>query len=159
MYVLKWLITHIIKRTELNILIAEGRKFMTDIKFKNGLWLIDYIPVKNPLLLVKYLKEKEKYTDEKIQELCSSNGGLTLALCPIHYVLDGDYAFICGYDLVRKTPTDKCHCGVPLDVHGTCCGWNNAKHVCDDHLVIVDNRHPFYGKNFNEYLNQRAGGN
>jgi hypothetical protein len=40
------------------------------------------------------------------------------------------------------------HCFVPLDVHGTCCGWINAKHICEiigGKPVILDARHPGCG--------------
>lgn len=47
----------------------------------------------------------------------------------------------------KQTPELNCHhCGVPLDVHGTCCGWRNANHSVDLNNVIIDKRHPGFGK-------------
>jgi hypothetical protein len=41
-------------------------------------------------------------------------------------------------------------CGVPADVHGTCCGWQNATIRVDANGVITDKRHPHFGLNFND---------
>lgn len=38
------------------------------------------------------------------------------------------------------------HCGVPPDLHGTCCGWSNASHPCSTGGVITDKRHPGFGQ-------------
>jgi hypothetical protein len=38
----------------------------------------------------------------------------------------------------EEKPVTCAHCGVPIDVHGTCCGWNNAIVKCD---AIIDNEH------------------
>lgn len=40
-------------------------------------------------------------------------------------------------------------CSVPLDVHGTCCGWDNAKQLCENvhgKLIIADSRNPRFGQ-------------
>lgn len=37
-------------------------------------------------------------------------------------------------------------CQVPHDVHGTCCGWSNASTKVDEDFIIIDERHPDFGK-------------
>jgi len=46
---------------------------------------------------------------------------------------------------------ENCTCGVPADIHGTCCGWFNAKALCDDQGKIIDKRHPGYGEVFTQW--------
>ena len=41
------------------------------------------------------------------------------------------------------TERKKCDCGVPLDVHGTMCGWQSAK-VLYVNGVIAEPEHPSY---------------
>lgn len=43
-------------------------------------------------------------------------------------------------------------CEVPLDVHGTCCGWKNASIKINEYGIVIDNRHPNFGKHLsNQY--------
>lgn len=42
-------------------------------------------------------------------------------------------------------------CHVPDDVHGTCCGWENAKAICNIVGIIIDSRHPGFGKQFTSW--------
>ena len=44
-----------------------------------------------------------------------------------------------------------CICNVPFDLHGTCCGWENAKVSVDDNFIITDKRHPGFGSNLNRW--------
>lgn len=37
-------------------------------------------------------------------------------------------------------------CNVPVDVHGTACGWKNATTLVSDKAIITDIRHPGFGK-------------
>jgi hypothetical protein len=40
----------------------------------------------------------------------------------------------------------KCsQCGVPIDLHGTCCGWPNASVKLNENGIITDPRHPKFG--------------
>ena len=148
----------------------------TLVNFKKGNLLVDGIPVKNYSYFLQWIKgaikrnnkkeiasrlfsEKENEMIQKagfefdIDDL-QTNPNLRMIVCPLHYVMDGDYAFVCGFDLWENVSITKCHCGVPNDVHGTCCEWQNAKHILDEGGRIVDSRHPFYNQNFNEYLNR-----
>lgn len=55
--------------------------------------------------------------------------------------------------LKEKTAEENCaHCGVPNDLHGTCCGWSNATHPCSVAGVITDNRHPGFGQPLNLWI-------
>lgn len=52
-----------------------------------------------------------------------------------------------GADKVKEYNERPCLiCDVPLDVHGTCCGWPNAATKINEFGVIIDNRHPNFGK-------------
>lgn len=58
------------------------------------------------------------------------------------------------------TPEDngkrsKCKCGVPHDVHGTCCDWYNAKISVSPDGKIIEPEHPNRGKDYNEWINER----
>lgn len=45
-------------------------------------------------------------------------------------------------------------CSVPNDLHGTICGWNNAKMpICPNTKIIIDSRHIGFGKNFQDWQN------
>lgn len=56
-------------------------------------------------------------------------------------------------ELTPSHPPVNCiHCGVPLDVHGTCCGWINASHRIDSHLIIIDERHPGFGQKYLDWI-------
>jgi len=46
-------------------------------------------------------------------------------------------------------------CQVPWKVHGTCCGWENAKATCNIHGIIIDQNHPGFGKNFMQWANEK----
>jgi hypothetical protein len=147
------------------------------VNFKDGGLFVDGKPVKNHFTLLEWMKgailrnnEKEIasrfYSDGHTTQKSGftytltdmlTNPNLRMVICPLHYVTDGDFAFVCGFDLWRNIPISNCHCGVPLDVHGACCGWQNAKHICDDTLSIVDSRHPFYKRNLNEWINRAVG--
>jgi hypothetical protein len=45
----------------------------------------------------------------------------------------------------------KCSCGVPRDIHGTCCGFMNAKMQMDQKGVIIDPEHPGFRMDLNQY--------
>lgn len=51
------------------------------------------------------------------------------------------------------------HCHVPLDVHGTCCGWLNAASKTNTEWVITDSRHPGFGQNLNDWKHNALMGN
>lgn len=40
-----------------------------------------------------------------------------------------------------------CFCGVPINLHGTCCGWINATVRTTSEWVVLDKRHPAFGQN------------
>jgi len=50
-----------------------------------------------------------------------------------------------------KQTYPECTCGIPSDVHGTACGWMNATVKCSTEGIIMDYRHPGFGKHFNEW--------
>jgi len=50
------------------------------------------------------------------------------------------------------------HCNVPNDLHGTCCGWNNAKHPCSREGVIIDARHPGFGQHLTRWIHSYLDG-
>ena len=46
----------------------------------------------------------------------------------------------------KQTQEETCsHCNVPTDVHGTCCGWQNASLIVNLSGFIIDKRHPKFG--------------
>ena len=116
----------------------------TFISIKEGQLMIHGKPIRNQNYLLQYFKKN------KIE---LPNGRTEVGICPLHYVPDGEYVFIACFELHSPTPSGNCHCGVPLDVHGACCEWRNAKHIIDEHLRISDDRHPYYNKNINEWIN------
>lgn len=46
-------------------------------------------------------------------------------------------------------------CSVPLDVHGTCCGWINAQIKINESGIIIDPRHPGYCLDINTWRNRQ----
>lgn len=70
--------------------------------------------------------------------------------------LDIPYCKVCGgtgkVEVKEKTAENCQHCGVPNDLHGTCCGWGNANHPCSAGGVITDQRHPGFGQPLNLWI-------
>lgn len=57
-----------------------------------------------------------------------------------------------GQPFIKHQGTIFCHhCHVPLEVHGTCCGWINAATKTTPEWIINDTRHPGYGQNLNTW--------
>ena len=50
-------------------------------------------------------------------------------------------------------------CNVPKDLHGTCCGWENASTPCNASMIITDNRHPGFGQNLDLWKHTFLEGN
>lgn len=122
-------------------------KLHADIQFKDHQFWIEGKPVINHHYMVQIMN---KHFGE---HGFSESKGYTI--CKLHWVPDGDFIFVVTDEVDRWTPPGSCHCGVPNEVHGTCCGWDNARHTCDESGIIRDDRHPFYRKHINEWLNSR----
>jgi len=122
----------------------------TDVTFKNGSFWIRGKPVKNHHHMLNLLSKlgADTFNPDDWKTAVHS-------ICPLHYVTDGDWAYVISTDLKKEVPLGNCHCGVPHDVHGTCCGWYNAKIITDESLRICDDRHPWWNRNFNDWMNQR----
>ena len=120
---------------------------MTYIIFKHGIPYIDSKEVINKKYLIELMKSFPLWSNEEMRDWPVSYG-----ICTLHYVNDGNKIFVAGNDLTRRLPLEPCNCGVGHDVHGTCCGWGNAAAVCDE-LRICDDRHPYYNKNVNDWIN------
>lgn len=117
------------------------------ISFDGYTWRVNYRSVANLDTLIEIFKQHFSEPPKV---------GFVYELCQLRWIPDGDQVWIVGCDQVTHIPFNSTcqNCSVPLDVHGTCCGWRNAKHTCDPRsLRIVDDRHPWYNKNLNDYLN------
>lgn len=60
------------------------------------------------------------------------------------------------YDYFNPFKNDKkcVLCQVPLNMHGTCCGWINAHSICNPiggKIIIGDKRHPGFGQDLDEW--------
>ncbi len=62
---------------------------------------------------------------------------------------------IIGSDPGKVTLTKECDCGVPTNLHTTCCGWINAITVTDIQGTIMEKRHPGFLRNYNEWRNEQ----
>lgn len=51
-------------------------------------------------------------------------------------------------EMVNPIPKPCSICGVPVDIHGTCCGWGNASTKINIHGIIIDERHPRFGQHY-----------
>lgn len=60
--------------------------------------------------------------------------------------------------LKESTPSKPTCCGVPMDLHGTCCGWENAIAPCTTEFIIADKRHPGFGQHLNRWKNSYLDG-
>jgi hypothetical protein len=49
---------------------------------------------------------------------------------------------------------ETCTCGVPNDLHATCCGWKNAGVSMNHAGIITEPRHPYFGKTFTQFMNE-----
>jgi hypothetical protein len=144
----------------------------TQVNFRKGIIHADGVVVKNSHVLIQWINSAIEANDERAIGYRITNGSVTkegsgfpytlndlltnpklhILICPLHYVRDGEFAFICGFEQWRNVSLAPCGCGVPGDVHGTCCGWRNAKVVCDGHR-IADSRHPSYNRSINDWIN------
>jgi hypothetical protein len=52
-----------------------------------------------------------------------------------------------------ELPDAKC-CDVPKDLHGTSCGWDNAKYSVNNTGIIITAEHPYFNRSINEWLNR-----
>lgn len=120
-------------------------EFTTDFEKRNGHFYHNGKPVRNGNIVESMIKERVNINPFGFYELCQ-----------IFAIPDGDFVFVIPSDGIYYFGA--CHCGVPNEVHGTCCGWYNAKTVIDELGNIRDDRHPFYNRQFNDWINERWAG-